>query len=246
MIIGSSTEHHEIVSSTNSVIAGKLKNTPLQEGYLITASFQESGRGQQGNTWESEAGKNLLMSTIIYPTMVSPEEQFLISQMASLAVYDLLKNETRHVKIKWPNDIYVRNDKIAGILIENSLIGNSITSSIIGIGLNLNQKSFSDLVPNAVSLTQITGRVYDVNEISVQLAGMLDSRYRMIRNSESLMLHNDYLLSLYRYHEWCRYKDDEGEFTGVIEDVRTGGMLIVRRRDGRVKEYSFKEIEYLF
>jgi BirA family transcriptional regulator, biotin operon repressor / biotin---[acetyl-CoA-carboxylase] ligase len=246
MIIGSTREHHEIVSSTNSVAADKLKTEDIPEGLVITASCQENGRGQQGNTWESEAGKNLLMSVIIYPSMVNPEEQFLISQMASLAVFDFIRHETSEVRIKWPNDIYVKDDKIAGILIESSLMGNSIRSSIIGIGLNLNQKRFSSNIPNPISLGNVTGKLYDVEETAGYLSGVLDHRYRMIRNRESKKISGDYLGALYRCCEWHRYKDESGEFTGMVEGIRSNGLLIVRRKNGTSRDYSFKEIEYIF
>jgi len=245
MIIGSVREHYAKVSSTNSVAAAILDTEKPAEGTLITAAFQEKGRGQTGNTWESEAGKNLLMSIILYPVMVKAEDQFIISQMVSLAVYDLISRETPGAKIKWPNDIYVKDDKIAGILIENSVMGNSITGTVAGIGLNVNQEKFTGNAPNPVSLTNITGKSYDIEDVLNELATLLGERYRMIIRNEKEQLHKDYHQALYRHAEWHRYKDLNGEFTGIIENVGSGGLLTVRRENGVQKEYAFKEIEYL-
>ncbi len=245
MIIGTTREHHEKVSSTNTVASAKLRGEKPSEGLLITASFQESGRGQAGNGWESEAGKNLIMSTIIYPSMVAAEDQFVISQMVSLAVFDLLRHETSEVKIKWPNDIYVRDDKIAGILIENSLMGNKINNSIIGIGLNVNQTKFSQDIPNPISLKKITGKEYDLEKLIDSLSELLDMRYSMIIKNERKKLQSDYHNALYRCLKWHKYRNDNGEFSGMIQDVRTNGVLRVKHNDGSVREYAFREIEYI-
>mgnify|MGYP001316339852 CR=1 FL=1 len=245
MIIGSVREHHEKVSSTNTVAAALLSDEKPAEGTVITASYQEKGRGQTGNGWESEAGKNLLMSTIIYPTMVRAEDQFIISQMISLALYDLVRQETSGVSIKWPNDIYVKDDKIAGILIENSVMGSSITSCIAGIGLNVNQKKWRGSAPNPVSLAGITGKHYDPAKILDDLVILLDERYRMVIGEENLRLSREYHSALYRRGEWHRYSDEEGEFTGMIEGAGAGGMLRVRRENGTLTEYAFKEIDYI-
>lgn len=246
MIIGSSREHHENVSSTNTLATLRLREGKPAEGLVITASFQEGGRGQQGNTWESEACKNLLLSIILYPSVVKAEEQFILSRMASLAVFDLIRHETPEVRIKWPNDIYVGDDKIAGILIENSLMGENISSSIIGIGLNINQLKFSGSLPNPVSLAGITGREHDAEKLLNDLLRLMDRRYRMILDGDRQRLSGDYHGALYRCNEWHRYTDSAGEFTGMIEGVRDNGMLVVRHITGGTREYSFKEIGYLF
>ncbi|HUW93267.1 MAG TPA: biotin--[acetyl-CoA-carboxylase] ligase [Bacteroidales bacterium] len=245
MIIGSVREHHEKVSSTNSVAAVMLSDEKPAEGTIITASFQKKGRGQTGNGWESEADKNLLMSIILYPVMVRAEDQFILSQMVSLALYDLVRKETSGVRIKWPNDIYVKDDKIAGILIENSVMGNSITSCIAGIGLNVNQQKWTGNAPNPVSLTNITGKAYDNATILNDLAQLLDERYRMIIRKESSRLSEDYHSALYRRASWHRYIDKDGEFSGMIESATAGGMLRVWRENGISEDYAFKEIDYI-
>jgi len=244
MIIGSAIRRYEKVSSTNAIASFMLRVEKPVEGTVITAAFQEEGRGQKGNSWESEPGKNLLMSIILYPDMVRPEEQFIISQMVSLAVYDLVRTETPDGKIKWPNDIYVANDKIAGILIENSIMGETISNSIIGIGLNVNQKIFRSNAPNPVSLAQVTGRKHDVSLITGQIIKLLDMRYDMVINGDKDLLTKAYHNALYRCNEWHGYTDSEGGFNGMIEGVSPDGRLMVKRENGTVRGYAFKEIDY--
>jgi len=245
MIIGSVRVHHEKVSSTNTVAAALLNGQKPVEGTVITASFQERGRGQTGNGWESEAGKNLLMSVILYPVTVRAEDQFVISQTVSLALYDLVRQEISGVQIKWPNDIYVKDDKIAGILIENSIMGNSIVSTVAGIGLNVNQKSWKGSAPNPISLSNLTGKVYDQAKILDDLVRLLDERYAIIFGKTTEKLSVDYHNALYRRGEWHRYADAEGEFTGMIESAGSGGLLRVIRENGIIRDYAFKEIDYI-
>lgn len=245
MIIGSHILQHEKVSSTNTLAAALLRDSYPPEGTVITASYQETGRGQPGNSWESEPGKNLLMSVILYPVMVRPADQFIISRMVSLAVYDLVSARTSVARIKWPNDIYVGNDKIAGILIENSIMGQTLGSSVAGIGLNVNQTGFRSGAPNPVSLKQVTGKAHDLKDITGELISLLDRRYGMVVRGEGALLESEYHAVLYRAGEWQRYSDSSGGFEGMIERVMHDGMLLVRRRDGSSREYAFREIDYI-
>jgi BirA family biotin operon repressor/biotin-[acetyl-CoA-carboxylase] ligase len=245
MIIGSVVKQYEKVSSTNALASVMLRDEKPAEGTVITAAFQEDGRGQKGNNWESDPGKNLLMSIILYPVMIRPGDQFIISQMVSLAVYDLVRAETSDVRIKWPNDIYVGDDKIAGILIENSILGNTISSSVAGIGLNVNQTHFRSNAANPVSLAQITGRKHDLTLITGNLIRLLDMRYAMIRRGAADELSDAYHSALYRCGEWHRYADSEGEFPGMIVSVGADGLLMVRKENGAVRGYAFKEIDYI-
>jgi BirA family biotin operon repressor/biotin-[acetyl-CoA-carboxylase] ligase len=245
MIIGSHILQHEKVSSTNTLAASLLKDSTPREGTVITASYQETGKGQPGNSWESEPGKNLLMSVILYPVMVRPADQFIISRMVSLAVYDLVAARTPAARIKWPNDIYVGNDKIAGILIENSIMGQMLGSSVAGIGLNVNQTDFRSGAPNPVSLKQVTGTTHDLKAITEELISLLDRRYGMVVRGEGALLEREYHEALYHAGEWHRYSDNIGRFEGMIERVKPDGMLQVRRRDGNSREYAFREIDYI-
>ncbi|TAL80863.1 MAG: biotin--[acetyl-CoA-carboxylase] ligase, partial [Bacteroidetes bacterium] len=136
MIIGSKLYFFESLPSTNIHAALILKNEKVPEGSIVYTNYQSAGRGQIGNKWESENGKNLLISIILFPSMIIPVNQFFISMTLSLGICDFLKRHIPSCSIKWPNDIYVNNDKIAGILIENSIIDNKIENTIAGIGLN--------------------------------------------------------------------------------------------------------------
>ena len=151
--------------STNNYLREQCAKARLPEGSLVIADFQTAGKGQVGNSWESEAGKNLMFSILLYPDSLPANRQFLISQIASLSVKETLEGYTDSVKVKWPNDIYWKDRKICGMLIENDLSGQHLYCSVIGIGLNINQEIFRSDAPNPVSLTQITGKVYDREEV---------------------------------------------------------------------------------
>ncbi len=142
MTIGSEFLFFKTLPSTNTRAVYLLKNQELADGTIVYTHFQSAGRGQMENRWESEDGKNLLFSIITFPVMIIPNDQFLISMTISLGICDFLKRYTGFYSIKWPNDIYVGNDKIAGILIENSIMGEQIEHSIVGIGININPSSF--------------------------------------------------------------------------------------------------------
>lgn len=245
MTIGSTVIHCDRVSSTNTVASALMKEGNPEEGTVITASFQESGRGQAGNRWESEPGKNLLMSVILYPATVKPEEQFVISQFVSLAVCDLVSIYADDVAVKWPNDIYSGEDKIAGILIEHSIIGSRLAGSVAGMGVNVNQTVFTGGAPNPVSLAMLTGSSHDLARITRELTALLDSRYRMVTGGKWTRLGEEYHRALYRRGEWHSYTDSRGIFRGMIESVRNDGMLLMRREDGTVSEHAFKEIDYI-
>ncbi|MBA4321927.1 MAG: biotin--[acetyl-CoA-carboxylase] ligase [Odoribacter sp.] len=245
MIIGSKYIYRENLSSTNSHAATLLKNRPVQEGAIIYTNYQTAGRGQAENIWESEKGKNLLISIILYPFMIKPADQFIISEIISLGICDYLRQFTANVSIKWPNDIYVNNDKIAGILIEASIIRNEIENIIAGIGLNINQKIFKSDAPNPVSLTMITGKIYDTDECLKNLASHLDRRYKQLLHEKRSEINSDYLSNLYRFGQWSDYRDSNGLFEGRVISVTTGGRLQIEDRRGRIYEYGFKEVNFL-
>jgi BirA family transcriptional regulator, biotin operon repressor / biotin---[acetyl-CoA-carboxylase] ligase len=245
MIIGSNIIFRENLSSSNSYAATHLKKSSLQEGTIIRTNFQTAGRGQTGNTWESEDGKNLLISLILYPFMIKPSDQFIISKMISLGICDYLRQHTASISIKWPNDIYVNNDKIAGILIEATIIRNEIEYIIAGIGLNINQKIFRSGAPNPVSLRMITGKSYNVDECLNNLASYLDKRYKQLLRRRWSEIDSEYLSNLYKAGQWCNYRDENGSFEGKIISLSSSGRLQIEDRSGRINEYGFKEVDFL-
>ncbi len=245
MIIGSEIIYFDSLPSTNTHALQILKNKKPCEGTILRAGFQSGGRGQTGNKWESEAGKNLLISIILYPESINPSDQFMISMAISLGICDLLDKYIPGSKIKWPNDIYVNNDKIAGILIESSIMGNSIENCIAGIGLNVNQSHFLSNAPNPVSLCQIAGKEYDLTDILNDLSSSLDLRYKMIIAEDYKQVREQYIAKLFRLNEWASYRAHNQVFTGRLLSVTESGRLQIETKPGSKKEYFFKEIEFI-
>jgi BirA family biotin operon repressor/biotin-[acetyl-CoA-carboxylase] ligase len=245
MIIGSKYIFREILPSTNSYATALLRSQSIQEGTIIFTNYQTDGRGQADNSWESEENKNLLFSLILYPHFIRPEELFLISKTVSLGICDFLNQHTGNVSIKWPNDIYVKDDKIAGNLIESSIMGDKIENTIAGIGLNLNQKKFKSDAPNPVSLALITGKEYNIQESLTNLASFLDKRYKQLMNGNWSEIDNEYSGNLYRYNQWSRYSDSRGIFEGRIVSVNSQGHLQIEDRTGKIFEYGYKEVNFL-
>lgn len=245
MIIGSEFIYREETGSTNIDAASLIQTRNAAEGTIIHAGFQSAGKGQKGNIWESQRDKNLLLSIILYPTFVSPSDQFMISIVISLGISDYLKTIINDVRIKWPNDIFAGNDKIAGILIENSISGDSILSSVAGIGLNVNQTGFPVFVPGAVSLSMLTGRESDLRECLLLLAQCLDKRYKQLIAGENDELRKEYISSLYRLNELTRFKESGTEFKGKIISVNEQGCLVVETANGSIRDFAFREIEFI-
>jgi BirA family biotin operon repressor/biotin-[acetyl-CoA-carboxylase] ligase len=245
MIIGSRRIFIEKVSSTNTHSAFLLRKGKVQEGTIVHTSFQTAGRGQPGNTWESQYCKNLLFSIILYPVTVKADKQFIISKMISLGIRDYLLSIFPDVFIKWPNDIYVKSDKIAGILIENSIIKNEIEITIAGIGLNVNQDKFSGAVPNATSIKKLTGREFDLEGCLTEVSKTIDVRYKQILYEKKSLIDEDYLSALYRFGNFHEFSDTNGIFEGKIIAVTGTGRLQIEDRRGRIYEYGFKEVDFL-
>jgi BirA family biotin operon repressor/biotin-[acetyl-CoA-carboxylase] ligase len=245
MPVGSKIISFDNLPSTNTYAASLLRKESIAEGTIIVASFQSAGRGQSGNHWESESGKNLLFSIILYPSEIQPSDQFLISMMVSLGISDFLGKEISGCKIKWPNDIYVNNDKIAGILIENSIMGNTILNTVAGIGLNINQNEFPANTPNPVSMSLLTGKEYDLKNCLGELAAALDKRYNQLITGAHKEIRRDYITQLFRFYEWNEFRDSSGSFIGRILAVKDDGVLHIEREDQAIRDYSFRELDFI-
>src|SRR5665811_173134 len=189
----------DALESTNNYANQLILSNEAEEGTVVLARYQEKGRGQYGNRWESQAGKNLLASIILFPHFVPAGKQFQISKLVSLSIVGFLMNEVDKVAIKWPNDIYIENKKVAGILIENSIKGQYLFSSIVGIGLNLNQEKFISDAPNPVSLKQITEKNFDVNDVLNEILDAVFQWYKNLEAGNSDKINNAYLKNLYAY-----------------------------------------------
>ncbi len=233
------------IESTNNYAKQMVSDKP-GEGTVVLAQFQYGGRGQQGNYWESEAGKNLLFSVILYPRFLDAGSQFYLSKIVSLALVDLLQEETDDVKIKWPNDIYVGNRKIAGILIENSVKGAVLDFSVVGIGLNLNQERFFSDAPNPVSLKQLSTKTYEVREQLDKLLRLLENWYNFLASDSFELIDVTYLHHLLGYRRWRVYRAGDDEFEAKIAGVGEFGQLQLQLRNDEIREFMFKEVEFVF
>jgi BirA family transcriptional regulator, biotin operon repressor / biotin---[acetyl-CoA-carboxylase] ligase len=245
MIIGSNLLFFENLPSTNTHTVNILKKENLPEGTIVYTNFQSAGRGQTGHSWESEDGKNLLISILLFPAFLNPEDQFYISMTISLGICDFLMRFIRDCSIKWPNDIYVNNDKIAGILLESSIKGNHIEYTVAGIGLNINQEKFSGALPNPVSLCILSRLNYDLKSCLDQLGTDLDKRYKQLIAGQFTLIRDEYVSKLFRLNEWFKFKDVNGIYTGRILTIKDYGRLQIERQNGKLSEYSFKEVEFI-
>lgn len=217
---------------------------PLPEGSAVVADFQTGGRGQIGNVWESEAGKNLLFSVVLYPTCIPANRQFLISQIAALSVKEALDPYTEGITVKWPNDIYWNDKKICGMLIENDLSGHNLYCSIIGIGINLNQAVFRGDAPNPVSLIQITGKAVSREEVLDRFLSIFYGYYLSLLREEQADIRSRYQSTLYRKEGYHTYRDENGAFEARIHAIESTGHLLLALRDGSIRRYAFKEVSY--
>jgi BirA family transcriptional regulator, biotin operon repressor / biotin---[acetyl-CoA-carboxylase] ligase len=240
--------HLESVNSTNDY-AKKIadfnsKNTIDKNLIIISSNEQTSGRGQFSNRWESEKGMNLIFSILFYPPDFKIIDQFYISKAISLAVLDFTKKYSDQATIKWPNDIYLENKKLGGILIENSVMGDLITYSIAGIGLNINQIDFSNELPNPISLRQSTGQIFDLNECLKEFLDFFDYRMNHLFNSEKEIINHDYQNSLYLNGKIAEFFKGNVKFKARIAGVLETGQLILEDLLGNKNFYYFKEVEF--
>lgn len=227
---------------------------------LIYTTYQTAGRGQMGNGWESERGKNLLLSYLLREPEVNISEMFLLNVIAAVAAHrtiaEWLSYEQRPMlSIKWPNDIYIGNRKIAGILVENSLSGTKIQHSIAGIGINVNQEQWVSGAPNPVSIKQLTGVKADIDAIVKRFKHKLETNLSW----DSVQLLNYYRVHQYRCNGYWPFVEREvstaptmnataeveGQFMAKIEGFLPTGELLLRDQQGNQRKYHFKQVRYV-
>ena len=237
----------EETESTNKYLNDLCNKQCVGELTTITTDFQTSGRGQRGNSWESERGQNLMFSFVLYPTFLKARKQFLLSQIISLAIKEELDTHVSDVSIKWPNDIYWKDKKICGMLIENDLTGTHISRSIAGIGININQEAFISPAPNPVSLKQITGQSYSPEQILASIMRRIKDYYALLQTeneSVNTLISDRYAGSLFRKDGFHRYTDANGKFLARLLRVEPDGRLILEDQIGTERTYLFKEVQY--
>lgn len=244
-MIGSKIIKIETLDSTNLYLQRALKDQEIEEGTLVIANEQTQGRGQRDNRWESKKGANLTFSFVLFPENLHASDQFILSKLVSLALCDFLKQYLQNVKIKWPNDIYTVRKKIAGVLIENVISGSYISSSVIGIGININQESFGPGLPSATSLLIETGTNYPLDNILEQVTECLNKHFDEYETGNISKIHHDYLNALYQYMELSQYQANDMIFTAKITGIDDDGRLCLLTEKNEPLKFAFKEISFL-
>ncbi|MDQ3292596.1 MAG: biotin--[acetyl-CoA-carboxylase] ligase [Bacteroidota bacterium] len=219
-----------------------LKNEAI-EGCVVITDNQTAGRGQRGNTWEAEPDKNITLSLILKPNFLTASQQFYLTMCVSLAIVDTLQGVAPDIiKIKWPNDIVARDKKLAGILIQNSISGAYLQHSVIGIGLNVNQKKFS--YPKATSLANLCNREFNLTILIEKLLEQIEKRYLELKINQLENLKIAYLQELYRYQSIHPFEVEGQKVNGQIVGIDAVGRLAVQINN-ELRYFNFKEIVFL-
>ena len=237
------------IGSTNTYLRSLNGGDPQYDYEVAVAGFQTAGRGQKGNTWESEAGKNLLFSILAHPRNIKVQEQFYISEAIALAVSDSVMaamgpQYAGGVSVKWSNDIYWNDYKMTGILIENTLQGNSIPDTVVGVGLDVNQEVFVSDAPNPISMKNITGREFELDALLKDITERFIGYMELPADKRPQVddLYRDRLYRREGYHKFC---DAQGEFEARIEGIRPDGCLMLETRSGEHRTYEFKQVRFV-
>ena len=236
------------VDSTNRYMrdnASELWSKHGESGFVVvTAGHQTAGRGQRGNTWNSNAGENLLFSILVRPgETLEVSKQFLLSQAVALSIHDAMKCHGIDTLLKWPNDIYAGNRKLAGILLELDYSGAFVEQAIIGIGLNVNQEGFPPMDRVPVSMKMLWKRDFILDDVLATILDLFEHYYTEMRFGNRDAIAAEYKRVLLGMNERHTFFDRDGHFDAVIQDVESDGHLILRRNDGSTGRYAFKEVE---
>ena len=228
--------------STNSLLKELIAKG--QEPKYIYAGYQTAGRGQTGNSWESEEGKNLLCSILLPPD----KNLHFLNIAVGVAIHRVIQSVLCQcnglysvLSIKWPNDIYYGDKKVAGILVENAIIGNKIKYSIAGIGLNVNQTTFVSDAPNPISLKQIYGTEFVIEQLMNQLFEAIHT----VLNEPEQAVWSYYKAHLYRREGFWPFEDKNGIFEAKIQDVLPSGEIVLCDSNGQSRQYGFKQVKYI-
>lgn len=249
LFIGKVLLRYNSLDSTNLEAQRMLLHTskPI-EGTVIIAEKQSEGKGQRGNQWESPIGQNLLSSYILYPKHFLPKQQFNLNIIASLGVVDLLHELGIYSAcVKWPNDIYIGKKKVAGILIQNNITNQYIASTIIGIGLNVNQSEFDSRLPNPTSIKNSLAldQDLDLEFILDRVCYYLEKRYLQSKTTLGVQqMRKDYTEQMFRLNEVASYQIDGKAQAGIIEGIDEMGKLILRMED-HLRVFDFQELRFL-
>ncbi len=235
--------------STSNYLSRMLSEEDLPDGFAVIAKHQTAGRGQIGHCWKSEYDKNLLFSLLLHPTFIHIADQFYLMRAVAVAIVEILRNgfRTDSFVIKWPNDIYYNDRKLCGFIVDNLLMGNQITHSIVGVGMNVNQTNFDLDLPNPISIANIVGRNSDTYLLFKDFQSNIMKEYRLLRDDDINFeyLNNRYLGMIYKFGEWAKYSDSNGEFEGRIIDIEPTGRAVIQHKGGEFRKYYIGEVEYI-
>ena len=247
------------IHSTNTFLLDALsKGEEFKDETMVYTTNQTAGRGQIGNSWEAEKDKNIAFSILLKPAFLAIREQFLLSEITSIAIVEALSEiiaeitdaegfTTKKCCIKWPNDIYVGDDKIGGILIENSLQGSTMKYSVVGVGVNINQTHWIGNAPNPTSLKLVLGRELKPLEVLDKMIEKFSHYYNLLKERHKDEIHTRYLSLLYRNEGFHQYQDvaTEKVFSARIISVEPSGFLHLEDMEGKTYSYMFKEVKFV-
>jgi len=246
-MIGSEIVEIGDVNSTNSYVAQLIDlKQKLSDGAVYISNNQLAGKGQRQNSWESEPGKNLTFTIYLEPVFLDPADQFFLNMAISLGIRNYLSLlVTEKVHIKWPNDIYIAKNKVAGILINHAISGKQLTNSLIGIGLNVNQQQFVSDAPNPVSIIHFTQKEFDLGKTLRHLLSNINDCYHLLKNNEFELLTKQYCDVMLGYMEWREYLYQNQLIKSKITGVSSFGTLLLTDDQDQELECGFKEIEFI-
>ena len=242
VFLGKETINLTDCHSTNEVALSMVQSGTVKEGTVIITPNQTKGKGQRGNQWFSKAGLNLTFSMVFFPTFLSIENQFMLNMAIASGIREGLDGFAKNIQVKWPNDFFHDGRKLGGMLIENRLKGQFLQSSVVGVGININQIEFN--VENAVSLSHIYGGKLELNEVLKEILENVEKQYSLLKNNSFNTIKDSYINSLFGFGEWKTY--DDGEiFSGKISGVGNSGHLEICKQNGDLKRYELKQIRWV-
>ena len=234
------------IGSTNDWLKNKLQSGNCHDGDIVWTMNQTKGRGQHSNVWSSDSQKNITFSVFKRFSGLNSDDSFLINCAVTLAIIETLeKFKIPNLKIKWPNDILSADNKIGGVLIENIIKGKKLNASIIGIGINVNQKSFIDL-PSAGSMFLQTNKKYDLKKVFDELLYTHDLFFNLLKKPDKVELLSSFEKSMYKKGEWCQFKTNGSKFLGRIIGVSDHGLLTVEKKSKKVIQYSNGGVKMIY
>jgi len=238
----------QTIGSTNDYAEQLIKTRKVQEGTVIFAHNQNSGKGQGEHTWESEPEMNATFSLVLYPTFLFPDKQFMINKVITLGILDFLSGLPikKKLAIKWPNDIYAGQSKLGGILIQNSICGSLYESCIVGIGVNINQEKFNPILPNPVSLKQLIKEDFSVKKAIDLMVECIDNHYQQLKDGSIGIIDKGYKQYLLGFNEWRSYTVNKMVIKGRIVGVNEFGNLLMELENSSIHHFTHGEIEFIF